>query len=186
MKKLFSIGNRKLGKDTMIFNLTSATDCPSKKKGLCKVGSACYAMKAERRYKNTLPYRTRQQEFWKQGSVNQFIKQFTLEKTKNIKYLRINEAGDFISQKDIERLDKIAKKIKELYGIKTYTYSARKDLDFSNVSFVINGSSWMADNEFRYIPKNKIYTGKFICPGDCKICNLCKEKRGIVIGVNHH
>ena len=37
-------GNSKIGKDTFILNITSATDCPTKKLGLCKIPKLCYAL----------------------------------------------------------------------------------------------------------------------------------------------
>ena len=48
---LLSNGNSKIGNDTMILNMGSAMNCPSKKLGLCKLGSKCYALKAEKLYK---------------------------------------------------------------------------------------------------------------------------------------
>ena len=60
-----SIGNRKVGRDTIIMNITSSTDCPSRKRGLCQVPpGACYALSAEHRYPEVLPYRRSQTRIW--------------------------------------------------------------------------------------------------------------------------
>lgn len=62
-----SNGNTKIGPDTMVLNLTSATDCPSRRLGLCQLDNPadCYALKAERHYYTTvLPYRRRQAAYW--------------------------------------------------------------------------------------------------------------------------
>ena len=48
--KVFSRGNKKLGEDTLIANLTSAEHCPAKELGLCRVEQYCYAKKCERIY----------------------------------------------------------------------------------------------------------------------------------------
>jgi len=185
--KVFSIGNLKLGKDTMIFNMGTATDCISKKMGLCKVGEKCYALKAERMYKDCIPYRERQGSFWKVCSPQEFINQLVLEKTSKIKYFRFNEAGDFSTQKDVDKLSKIALTLKKEYGIVTYGYTARKDLDFSSVNFIVNGSSFMAHNNFKYIPKDHPTDMSLpVCPGSCKTCNLCKENNGLTIQINQH
>lgn len=50
--RVFSLGNKKLGEDTLIANITSAEHCPSKELGLCKVEQCCYAKKCERIYPN--------------------------------------------------------------------------------------------------------------------------------------
>jgi hypothetical protein len=141
-------------------------------------------MKAEKLYPNVLPYRERQAEFWRSCDAAEFLNQFNKEKTKNIKYFRFNESGDFQSQADVDKMNLISLGLKT-QGITTYGYTARKDLDFSNVSFTINGSSWMADNEFRYIPKGGEAVS-VMCPGDCRTCDLCKGKNGLVIGIAQH
>ena len=71
-KQLFTIGNSKVGKDTIIFNLQPARFCPAFEKGLCKIVSffdgqfkiACYAYQDERQYKTALQLRIRQMRFW--------------------------------------------------------------------------------------------------------------------------
>lgn len=50
--KVFSRGNKKLGENTLIANLTSAEHCPAKELGLCRVEHYCYAKKCERIYPN--------------------------------------------------------------------------------------------------------------------------------------
>ena len=140
----FSIGNLKLGKDTIIFNMSPSSHCPSKFLGMCKVGAdKCYARKAEKMYPNVLPFRERQMDFWRISTQVQFIQALEKEKTKHIKYLRINESGDFANQGDINRLHTIAKVLLDRYGIITYCYTARADLDFTDVSFIVNGSFYI-------------------------------------------
>jgi len=64
----FKRGNKKLGKDTLIFNMTSATNCPSKRLGLCQLKgrceSKCYALRAEKRFPAVLEYREEQAGDW--------------------------------------------------------------------------------------------------------------------------
>ncbi len=52
--QVFSYGNSKLPKETLIVNITSAQNCPSDKLGLCNCSKVCYAKKCERIYKNYL------------------------------------------------------------------------------------------------------------------------------------
>ena len=71
-KQLFTIGNSKVGQDTIIFNLQPARFCPSFEKGMCKIVApvdgqfkiACYAYQDERQYKTALQLRIRQMRFW--------------------------------------------------------------------------------------------------------------------------
>lgn len=72
-KQLFTVGNSKVGKDTIIFNLQPARFCPSFENGMCKIVKAdedgnfriaCYAYQDERQYKVALQLRLRQMRFW--------------------------------------------------------------------------------------------------------------------------
>ena len=186
MNSLFSFGNLKVGNDTAIFNMTPAKYCPSAELGLCKVCDKCYARKAERLYPQVLPYRVRQMEFWQGVDTKIFVLIFKLvmeSKRNKIKYLRFSESGDFCTQSDVDKVSGIAEQLKGI--VKVYTYTARKDLDFSNVSdnLTVNGSGFMVHNNF-YIYRDKSeLIDNFICGGDCLKCNLCKvsKKRNIAV-----
>ena len=116
-----SCGNTKLGTDTLIFNLGSATNCPSKE--FCKLGDDCYALKSEFRWPVVKPFRDRQHEYWLSTSADEFIYDlFHILAYKNringtkkeplfnhIYYFRYNESGDFYSQECVDKLNKIAK-----------------------------------------------------------------------------
>lgn len=191
---IFSFGNRKLPKHMAIFNISSATDCESNKKGLCQLinTNKCYALKAEKMYKQVIPYRNRQNKFWKKCTAEEFVEIFLkTKKNKNIKYLRINEAGDFITQKCVDKADKIAKLLSK-YNIKVCCYTARKDLNFSKkVHLVVNGSGFMVDNEFRITyDKNNLNADRknkiAVCIGDCNKCTLCTKSLGMTIKVKDH
>ena len=185
LKNLISQGNSKIGKDTFIFNMSSAKNCPSEKLGLCACSSICYAKKAERLYPQVLPYRNRQNEYWINTDAEKFVSEFiqviARKKTK-IKYLRFSESGDFLSQNCVNKLSKISDLLKGI--VKVYTYTARKDLDFSNISdnLIVNGSGFMVSNNFT-ITKD---INQKTCLGDCSKCNLCKVNRNKVIYVLSH
>ncbi len=184
LKKLISSGNRKLSKSTAIFNFGAATDCPSLKLGLCqakdsKTGKVtCYALKAESGlYPGVLPYRRRQETYWKSVTAEQFTNDFkaiNARKRKPYKTLRFNESGDFWNQKDVIKAEKIAQLLDDT--VRVYTYTARKDLDFSNIKYlVINGSGFKTtgvQNIFQYVEKAED------APVGGKICNgiSCGEK----------
>lgn len=201
-----SNGNRKLGNDTIILNMGSGTHCPSKALGLCALNGKCYALKAERLYPEVLPCRMAQANYWQAVTTEQLIVDFDgmlkRHKTiaKRIKWLRFNEAGDFYGQADIDKLDALARHLFKTYKIKTYGYSARADLDFSQAFFACKGSGHDNGNngktmafkftkqEVKGIKGNpkmlpfQYNADKFkVCPMDCKICSACKVKNHVNI-----
>jgi len=178
-------GNNKIPASIAIFNMGSATDCPSKKLGLCAAscsGVKCYAKKAENMYPKSLPYRRRQEKFWKSVSAEQFALQFLMineAKRNPFIALRINESGDFWGQEDVEKVEKIARILKR-HGITCYGYTSRKDLNFKNIrDFVISGSGFKKEgikNIFQIIHNKKDRIKGFgICAGDCSVCNRCRK-----------
>jgi len=187
-------GNLKLGNDTLILNMGSAENCPSKALGFCKVPGRCYAAKAERLYKNVLPYRTRQYNYWRNTNENSIAVDFDrlLKRiTVPIKYLRFNESGDFYSQEDVQKLSNLSRYLKEFHNIITYGYTARQDLNFENIHFLVKGSSHDSGNNGKtivlkkYVIKDQLSTLSeseqktwVVCPMSCKSCNICKKKNG--------
>jgi hypothetical protein len=106
-KVLVSNGNMKIGKDTLILNMGPAVNCPSRQLGLCQIGDKCYAMKAERCYKQVLPYRLKQEQIWDQMHPNDIaveLIEIARRKRNRIRYLRFSEAGDFYDQSDVNKM----------------------------------------------------------------------------------
>jgi hypothetical protein len=194
-----SIGNLKIGKDTLIINMGSATECASKKAGLCDID--CYALKSENMYKNVLPFRQRQEEYWLTNDAFTIAEDLSKELSRNyktkIKYIRVNEAGDFHSFECIEKLIQVAEMLPDY---KFYTYTHRSDLVDDNThkllpkNLTINTSDFkvaglnsfnarILDFKIRSYKKQaneiretlKEMTGSnLICNGDCSKCSLCK------------
>ena len=186
LKKLVSQGNLKIGKDTLIFNMNAAANCPADKLGLCKHADICYAKKAEIQYPAVLPYRNRQAIYWDECTAENFTAELLniiSRKKAKIKYIRFSESGDFQSQSDIDKLSDIAEMLK-FAGIKVYTYTARKDLNFANISdnLTVNGSNFMISNNFQLTTDKNLVN----CPADCKICNKCKVSKNRNIYVLKH
>lgn len=192
-KPIFKTGNLKIGYDTIIFNLSPAKDCISRKKGLCQLPNTkkCYALRDEIRYKHLYAYRLRQKDYWNKCSVHQFIIDIgnIVNKSKiRIKYLRFNESGD-ITLKDLSKINFIAKWLYSEYNIITYLYTARYDLkqyfkDYTHV--VINGSGFMVDNSFIAVKQEELKDKKIKCLTDCTKCTLCKypNKNNIYVGIH--
>jgi len=189
-----SKGNTKLDDCTLIMNMGPAETCPSKQLGFCKVGERCYARKAEKLYKHCLPYRRRQYNYWIDETANGIAAQLSLLLKRirtPIKYLRFNESGDFHSQECVQKLSLLAEYLKKEHNITTYGYTARQDLNFENVHFLVKGSSHNSGNNGQTIVlrKNKIQNhlstlsesekpNWIVCPMSCRECDICKEPTG--------
>jgi hypothetical protein len=203
---LIKVGNKKIGDDTIILNMGTAEKCPSLLLGCCKAKGDCYALQAEKFYKGPIiKYRERQAEYWLNTDSKDIIKDFdillTEKKSRNekpgkmeilakkIKYFRYNESGDFYNKDCISKLDKISKHLKKQYKIVTYGYSARKDLDFSNVSFLCKSSGWNNGNNGQTMilnPGDIMPKGFIQCPRNCLPCHLCKSSKGFNIAFRIH
>jgi len=192
-------GNLKIPRTTAIFNMGSATDCPSNKLGLCTayaLGSRgkrlhiCYALKAERgHFKYPLQSRRRQETFWKTVSAEDFVSQFILlNSIKELPYdkLRLNESGDFWDQECVTKANLIAMLLKR-WGIRTYCYTHRRDLDFSGCNhLVVSGSGFKVHNHFQMIRKSEFKPkGYMMCPMDCRKCDKCSTKGHKIAVVRH-
>ena len=187
LKALISKGNHKLPTNYAIFNMGPAKECPSLKLGLCQAyvndKCVCYAMKAEIQYYLCVPsYRKRQSKYWREVTADQFVDEFlalNARKRKPFDVLRINESGDFYSQACVDKACEIAAKL-SLMAVKTYVYTARKDLDFTEAmkhSLIICGSGFMkkgVSTNFEFLPTGeKVPKGAKVCAGNCRICDMC-------------
>lgn len=190
-------GNLKIPSTTAIFNMSSAHDCPSRKLGKCKAivdgKCVCYAIRSENSSRPyVLPYRRRQEAYWKSVSAEEFCVEFLAlcaTKTNPFTALRFNEAGDFHSQDCVDKAEKIARILKP-YGIVCYCYTSRDDLDFSRVEALrVSGSNFKKPgvvNVFKIIPsKEEKPKGYGICPMDCHACNRCL-KAGMKTAIVKH
>ena len=208
LKNLLSFGNSKLPKTTAIFNMGPATNCPSKKRGLCELCNKCYALKAEKIYPQVLPYRIRQSNYWKLCTAEEFADEFTaIYDRKRIKptLLRFNESGDFCTQECYYKANEIAKILKERHNITSYCYTHRTDLiyynsgqslqvlksghkanDYLSLKYIavpkIDPLEIKRNNQTKNLPQDKQY----ICPADCKKCNLCSTLKAGTIFTKIH
>jgi len=185
----FRIGNNKLDRSILIFNMGTAKKCPSRKLGLCKVCKDCYAKKAEVQYKDhVINFRERQAKYWLKNTEWPIIADLSAItfRRKYLRHFRYNESGDFYGQECITKMNWIADFLKTKCDIITYGYTARSDLDFSKAKFIVRGSGWEAkDGQTTVLPKDCApfkgkqiqFKGKnwYVCPGegcgtDCLMC----------------
>lgn len=199
--KVFSYGNKKLPASTMIFNLTTAKNCPSK---LCKVAQHCYAKKGENRFIEVFLRNLRNKIMLENISLKDFLKLLELYieyAPMKIKNIRLSEEGDFMNLKYVKLANDIAGHIKAKYGITTTIYTA-KPYDFGQFeNLIVNASIPQIKNPTRYffakeekelkelginlkgngIQHNDKVGHYFVCPCECRLCGFCyrtKEENG--------
>jgi len=213
LKDYISAGNKKVSKTTAIFNMNSAHDCPNygtresgeSHTGYCQVPKdKCYAAKTENIFKDSLPYRRRQEYLWDCIGAERFAKAFkSLNSRKRNKFdsIRFSEAGDFRSNADIIRVNRIA----ELVDIPVYTYSASHKLNWDLAEyFTVNASNDRAeygDRRFMAIPESGEKPESAVwCPNSvqqkngvsaedrikCGECRLCVNEEGPDVAINIH
>lgn len=195
----FSYGNKKLPKDVLIVNLSSATNCPSKALGLCKIAKVCYALHDEKQWPNCKNKNLAVEQWIQQATDQDIIKlleAYIDAAPTKISHIRLDEAGDFVSQSQVNQWERIAEHLENTKGVKTYTYTCRSDLDFSGANhIVVNGSTpgvKGAVREFKCTPKDVYDTltpssGEYKCPGKCDKCHVCFDRKfeGIIYCRKH-
>jgi len=177
--KKFEIGNIKISDKVAVFNMTLATTCPSDNRRMCFASESCYAKKTEAMYPDSKMYRKRQMSYWAKCSAKEFVEDLltAIEKSgskgKKIQYLRFNESGDFRNQGDVSKASEIASALKGK-GITTYTYTARKDLNFGGASFICRGSGYpdLCKNGYTVIYDSEEYPKGIESEGDFTACPM--------------
>lgn len=198
------IGNEKIGDDTIIINTNHALNCFCSKKGYCNMKKDCYAKKSSNNYVNSCLYNLAAEINFKNLSAEKII--FDIEGVINsadsdIKFIRFNEAGDFINYDLFKKANKIATYFKNNYDIISYTYTHNVELedyinDIDNSNIVLNYSydvkTSLDVKKCVVIDKSDIFSyinddNYVICGGVCSNCSYCKNKKEkrTVIFVNH-
>ena len=196
----YTNGNSKLGKDTIIVNMGSATDCPSAKASLCELyaNGLCYANNQERGVhgKNILPAKRRHGVQWNNHDANEIALSLVaiitqLRKKKDIRYVRMNEAGDFTNKEDIEKLRGVITQVNELLDkpVIFYNYTHRSDLfpmdrnplnDLPN--FILQGSGYRKDMTIKAANFEQGKLGRKVRPAEM----VGNKKVAFMIQANKH
>jgi hypothetical protein len=171
-----ALGNVKIGGDTVLLNMSTAGSCMSAIIGTCSLAAdgKCYARRFEVQWKGSEEKNKRHEKQWACLSPLAIAKGLDniCKKMTKIKYIRVNEAGEFrnlptdpnllakVSDEkkaelstvdDVAKLRSVAKYLKELGNpLMLYTYTHRSDLSIGDLgdNVCINGSGWMIDNAF--------------------------------------
>ena len=204
--QLFSFGNTKLPKSTAIFNMGAASNgkpgadfemlCAGYLLGFCQLGcpeTECYTVAAEKQYTGVRNMRLRSGQFWADCTAEAFVVAFNMHKAKGTTDLRFNEAAEISTENEAAKVCEIAAL---LAPMPVYIYTTRQDLLpllrlLAPDNLTINGSGYMADNEYRALPQADIPQAltdlrangqrAMVCGGSCKVCRTCLGRHNVVI-----
>lgn len=193
----YSIGNNKIGNDTLVFNCSTALLCPSALKGHCDVCKACYAKNNEVTYglpfvRNLLSLKRLLTVDIEVLAINT-IKMISTDNTKKdgkkakeALFIRFNSNGDILDDKMLSDVNKFAKMLIEdnNNSLKVcYTYTHNKDLNVSiadsitfNLSYKTNLKVKKTVVAFKFDKKYLDSSKYVICNGKCFNCPYCKNK----------
>ena len=171
-----SLGNIKVGGNTICINMSTAHDCMSLIIGTCSLGAngQCYALSSEKRFKGSIEKSERSSKSWSCLTPAGLAKGLTqlMEKMPGIEFLRLNNAGEFrnlpsnpemlakvpdaMKEKlagvdDVKKLIQLGEELIKIGNpITIYTYTHRTDLTFEGLpeNVCLNGSGYMISNAF--------------------------------------
>jgi len=178
-----SPGNKKLGR------IPNISTIPVKDCGNCSACMHdCYALKAWRMYPNV-------RDAWKKNSkafhfdsfhAFNYVHEYLVKKKPA--FFRIHQAGDFLDQNNLNAWCNIARGHP---GTKFLAFTKMHDLDFGdvpdNLAIVLSvfpamdlplqgmPIAFLQDGTEARIPQNT-----FVCPGQCKDCKHCWDKKSVV------
>ena len=189
----FSLGNSKIGKDTLCISLNTGMLCYMALLGKCSNCGICYANASNKMYHNEFKKNCLSQlHFLKfhcqdliKGTIKAIYEDLTKKEIENIKFLRFNINGDLLNQGQLLEADAIAKALIDEFGLfSAYSYTHNQELDLSEAeNIVFNCSDFFASecnktcltifsfNPFEYNEEDTV-----LCNGNCFNCPYCKSK----------
>lgn len=193
----YSIGNNKIGNDTLVFNCSTALLCPSALKGHCDVCKACYAINNEITYglpfvRNLLSLK-RLLTVSIDSLITNTIKLIATDNTKkdgkrakDALFIRLNSNGDILDNKMLSDVNKFAEMLikDSSNSLKVcYTYTHNKDLNVSIANSITFNLSYKTNKQVKKTivafnwDKKYLDNDKYvICNGKCFNCPYCKNK----------
>lgn len=189
-----AFGNKKLPKTTAIYNIGTWFLCPGRLEGFCELSTECYA-KSREVMGSVNKSRLNNYLFWKINNAEKIamfiIYSIKAEQLKGnqINLLRFNEVGEIENQEELEKIIKISNIIYLKTGVKSYTYTHNRDLNFNidRPNLTICGSGFMVDNRFTVVKpedyKEYVDTHNCVeCQQNCGDCgSICSRKLGVEI-----
>lgn len=197
-----SLGNSKIGADTVCISVNCGLLCPMSLTGHCGNCNICYAKSQNRNYfNNTVPKNIVNQILTNKviigeislhrllfNTITDIYCSYSKNQVSNIKFLRFNVEGDFLDNEQLKVFEGLADSFKTVFDLKSvYTYTHNKKLDFKSVSNIVFNTSDFKDRNctksVHTLQKlsdriiDKIYNKSVIlCNGNCTDCSYCKNR----------
>lgn len=186
----FSLGNEKVGKDTLIFNCTPAQICPSACQGLCNQCKTCYAFYSERRHivetvRNLIAFRNLILYDIEDIIFDTLELLSKVKEVKSMKFIRISSNGDLLDNKMLSDVNLLVGAVKSKFTnfYVAYTYTHNKLLNFDlakdivvNFSFKVGEGLKQTITAYKWDNKYLDNSKYVICSGNCSGCSYCKDK----------
>lgn len=192
-----SIGNSKIGKDTLVMSFNSSLLCYMALLGKCSNCDICYGKNSNLMYSNEflkgcigqialLLHSNSEKEFFNllYNTIWSIYCQYSANELERIKYLRINVIGDILNNDQLKDIDTIAKTIVNAFNLNcAYSYTHNNELDLSiaqnivfNCSDFSNGKNKECQTIFEFDIDNYNEDKEILCNGHCFNCPYCKSE----------
>ena len=190
----FSLGNDKIGEDTLCISVNTGSLCYMGILGKCPNYDTgmCYACNSNRMYTSELLKNTLSQLNFIQSDAETLAKEtakavkqvLTKNQLANLKFLRFNVNGDILNDDQLRKLNRIAEILKkELNIFIAYSYTHNLDLNLSFASEIVFNISDASINGFKSCfvvmkwDASLMKDEYIICNGDCNRCSYCKNPK---------
>lgn len=192
-----SIGNSKIGDDTLVISFNSSLLCYMALLGKCSNCNICYGKNSNKMYSNEflkgcigqmalLLHSNSKKELFKliYNTIWSIYCSYSEKELAKIKYLRINVIGDILNNDQLKDINTIAKAIKTVFNLNCcYSYTHNDNLDLSIAKdIVFNCSDFSNDKNkecqtiFEFDIDNYNEEEEVLCNGHCFNCPYCKSE----------
>lgn len=197
----FSIGNDKIGNDTLCISINTAVLCYMGITGRCDNCDICYAVASNKMYTSEfLKNNISQKHFIESdaesigfSTLEKILTKLTKKELSKLRFIRFNVNGDILNNEQLKKLNRIAEILMDGLKIKiSYTYTHNTGLDFSiagniliNPSFYHDTKCCLTVDDFDASMMDD--DSMVICNGHCYRCSYCKnpKERRTVIFLAH-
>lgn len=191
-----TIGNSKIGNDTLIISFSSALLCPMALTDNCNNCGICYAKNSNKMYSNEFINGILNQIVLLRillgyvplfevldNTIHSIIANYSKPQLFNLKFLRLNVQGDILDNNHLKVIEAIAMPIVTVFNLLCcYSYTHNKELNIEASSIVFNTSDFVKHGcksciTYYYFSIDLLEKeGHILCNGNCNGCPYCKSK----------
>lgn len=185
----FSLGNDKIGKDTLCISINTGLLCYMGLMGNCENCRICYAKSSNLMYTSEFVKNSISQRVFilynpitlAMNTVKAVKQDLTKKQLNNLKFLRFNINGDVLNNQQLIKLNEVARILKNDLDLSVaYSYTHNKELDLSIAPDIVFNTSFRSNHHKNCLtaPMREEFkdNSKFIvCNGNCTNCSYCKD-----------